>query len=84
MRNYLIGTLVMLMVLLPDRAASKAYYVSVDGDDATGAMAIMNIGSWKTWSRDVLTHTLSANCFIFKHLISLQSVLLYLRMERLS
>ena len=33
--------------------------------DATGAMAIMNIGSWKTATREVSTHTARSNTFTY-------------------
>ena len=35
------------------------------GIDATGAIAIMNIGSWKTWSREVLSHSSGSNTFTY-------------------
>ena len=35
------------------------------GIDATGAMAILNVGSWKTYSRKVLTHERGTNTFTY-------------------
>jgi len=35
------------------------------GIDATGAMAILNVGSWKTFSREVLTHETGSNTFTY-------------------
>lgn len=39
--------------------------LSASGIDATGAMAILNIGSWKTWSRDVLSHSSGTSSFTY-------------------
>ena len=35
------------------------------GIDATGAMAILNVGSWKTFSREVQTHETGSNTFSY-------------------
>ncbi|MBL7111936.1 MAG: hypothetical protein ISS19_08350, partial [Bacteroidales bacterium] len=35
------------------------------GIDATGAMAILNVGSWKTYSREVITHEKDTNIFTY-------------------
>ncbi len=39
--------------------------LAASGLDATGSIAIMNIGSWKTWSRDVLSHSMGSNTFTY-------------------
>ncbi len=39
--------------------------LAASGIDANGAIAVMNIGSWKTWSRDVLSHDAGSNTFTY-------------------
>ncbi|VGO16896.1 hypothetical protein PDESU_05488 [Pontiella desulfatans] len=39
--------------------------LAASGLDMTGAMAILNIGSWKTWTREVATHTAGSNSFTY-------------------
>jgi hypothetical protein len=42
---------------------SGANDLAASGIDATGAMAIMNVGSWKTSAREVLSHSVGSNTF---------------------
>lgn len=39
--------------------------LAASGIDATGAMAIMNVGSWKTSAREVLSHSAGSNTFTY-------------------
>ncbi len=42
---------------------SGANDLAASGIDATGAMAVMNVGSWKTSAREVLSHSAGSNTF---------------------
>ncbi|WP_019026051.1 immunoglobulin-like domain-containing protein [Colwellia piezophila] len=47
----------------PAGQASLNHDLAQQAFDATGAMAILNYGHWRTWTRPVLTHTPGSNQF---------------------
>ncbi|VGO19359.1 CBM96 family carbohydrate-binding protein [Pontiella sulfatireligans] len=48
--------------------------LAATGLDMTGAMAVLNVGSWKTWTRVVNSHSAGTNTFTYNSASSYKSV----------